>query len=57
MNGDIFDDWFENISLQNLPQGKKALIVMDNARYHSRLSGKTPTMNRKKKHDFIYCKT
>ena len=48
MNMDVFEDWFENTLLKNLPQGKKVLIVIDNAKYHSRLSEKKPTMNMKK---------
>ena len=48
MNGDVFEDWLENFLLKNLPQNRKVLIVMDSAKYLSRLSEKTPTMNMKK---------
>ena len=49
INGHVFEDWFENTLLKNLPQDRKVLIVMDNAKYHSRLSEKTPTLNMNKK--------
>ena len=50
MNGDVFEDWFENNLLKNLPQARKVLMEMDNAiSYHSRLSEKMPTMSMKKK--------
>ena len=48
MNGDVFEDWLENTLLKNLPQGRKVLIVMDNAKYHSEVSEKTLTVNMKK---------
>ena len=47
MNGDVFEGWFENTLLKNLPQARKVLMEMD--KYHSTLSEKTPTMNIKKK--------
>ena len=47
MNGDVFEGWFENTLLKNLPQARKVLMEMD--KYHSTLSEKTPTMNVKKK--------
>ena len=49
INGGVFEDWFENSLLKNLPQDRKVLIVMNNAKYHSRLSEKTPTINMKKR--------
>ena len=57
LNRDVFEDRFENTLLKNLPQDRKVLMVMDNAKYHSRLSEKTPTINMKKIYDFIYDKT
>lgn len=48
MNGEVFEDWFEKSLLQNLPKDKKCVIVMDNAKYHSRLVEKTPSMKMKK---------
>ena len=64
----FFEDWFENSLLKNLPQDRKVLIVMDNNKYHNRLSEKTPTRSMKKKkkkqqktkkkrYGFIYHKT
>ena len=44
----FFEDWFENSLLKNLPQDRKVLIVMDNNKYHNRLSEKTPTKSMKK---------
>lgn len=43
MNGDVFESWFKNFLLPNLPP--KSLIVMDNAKYHSRLYDKAPTQS------------
>lgn len=48
MNGDVFENWFENTLLKNLSQDRKVLKVMDNTTYNSRLSEETPTMNMKK---------
>ena len=42
MNGDVFEKWFEERLLPNLPP--KSLIIMDNAKYHSRIHDKAPTM-------------
>ena len=47
MNGEVFEDWFKNTLLKNLPQDRQVLIVMDNAKYHSTLSEKTLTINMK----------
>ena len=52
----IMTTWIEMFS----KTGLKTLywkMVMDNAKYHSRLSEKTPTINMKKIYDFIYDKT
>ena len=48
MNGDVFENWFENTLLKNLSEDRKVLKVMDNTTYHSRLPEETPTMNMKK---------
>ena len=37
MNGKAFKDWFGNVLLPNLPKERNVVIVMDNAKYHSRL--------------------
>ena len=57
MNGHVFEKWFENALLKNLPQIRKVLKMMDNAKYHSRLSKETPTMNTKKNDMISYDKT
>lgn len=51
MNRDVFADWFENTSLKNLPQDRNILAVMDNAKYHSGLSEKTPRMDMRQKNN------
>ena len=43
MNSDVFEHWFEEKLLPNLPE--KCIIVLDNASYHSRQVEKIPTMN------------
>jgi predicted O-methyltransferase YrrM len=45
MNAQVFENWFQNI-LEKLEDG--AVIVMDNASYHSRLAEKTPVSSWKK---------
>ena len=45
----FFENWLENSLLKNLPQDRKVLIVMDNNKYPSRLSKKTPTKSMRKK--------
>ncbi|XP_072397434.1 uncharacterized protein [Diabrotica undecimpunctata] len=47
MNASVFENWFNNI-LQKLP--KNAIIVMDNASYHSRKVEKIPTTSSIKKY-------
>ena len=42
MNGDVFEHWFEEKLLPNLPE--KCIIVLDNASYHSHQVKKIPTM-------------
>ena len=44
----VFEDWFKNKLTANLPEERKVVIVMDNAKYHCRFIEKTPTMNIKK---------
>lgn len=46
MSADIFENWFRNKLLPNLPA--KSVIVMDNASYHSRQIKKVPTCNNTK---------
>ena len=48
MNGSVFEDWFENTLIPNLLKKRNAVIVTDNAKYHSRIFKETPTMNMKK---------
>ena len=36
MNGTVFENWFQSTLLPNLQKGKKVVIVLDNAKYHSR---------------------
>ena len=48
MNGDAFEDWFEEKLLPNLPKNRKCVIVKDNAKYNSRLVKKTPSMKMKR---------
>ena len=43
MNSDVFEHWFEEKLLPNLPE--KCIIVLDNPSYHSRQVEKIPTMN------------
>ena len=45
----FFENWFENSLLKNLPQDRKVFIVMDNNKYPSRLSEKTPTKSMRKR--------
>ena len=51
MNGKEFEDWFENVLVPELPKERNVVIVMDHAKYHSRLIEKTPLVNMKK--DYI----
>jgi len=46
MDAKIFEEWFEQKLLPNLP--KNSVIVMDNAPYHSRQALKIPCMSTKK---------
>ena len=48
MNSLHFEDWFENKVLPALPD--KAVVVLDNAKYHSRITddSKKPTMKWRK---------
>ena len=45
MNAELFERWFVNTLIPNLPKDRKVAIVMDNAKYHSRLIEESPTMN------------
>ena len=48
MNGPHFEDWFEKKVLPALPD--KSVVVMDNAKYHSRMTeeSKRPTTSWRK---------
>ena len=48
MNGVEFEHWFQKTLIPNLPKEKKVVILMDNAKYHSRFIEKAPIMNTKK---------
>ncbi|PSN54164.1 hypothetical protein C0J52_06847 [Blattella germanica] len=48
MNSTVFEKWFQDTLLENLPL-RKCTIVLDNASYHSRIQVKIPT----KKHEMI----
>lgn len=48
MNGEIFENWFQNTLIKNLPPNERCVIVIDNASYHSRLKKKVPNMASKK---------
>ena len=38
MNAEVFEKWFANTLIPNLPKDRKVVIVMDNAKYHSLLN-------------------
>lgn len=46
MDGPLFETWFENQLLPNVPAN--SVIVMDNAKYHSRQLSKKPNQNTRK---------
>ena len=56
MNGNVFERWFQERLLPNLPP--KSVIIMDNAKYHSRIHNKIPTMANLKQElvDFLKAK-
>lgn len=45
MTATVFENWFKNRLLANLPRDRKCIIILDNASYHSRQKIKIPTMN------------
>ncbi|PZC80145.1 hypothetical protein B5X24_HaOG215367 [Helicoverpa armigera] len=47
MNADKFEEWFENNLLNNLTE-PSMIIIMDNAKYHSRQLNKPPTSQNNK---------
>ena len=52
MNDEVFERWFANTLIPNLPKDRKVVIVMGNAKCYSKPVHKSPTMNvRKKKND------
>ena len=42
INGAVFETWFKNTVLPNLPKGRKVAILFDNAKYHSRVVERYP---------------
>ena len=48
MNAKVFERWFANTLISNIPKDRKFVIVMDNAKYHSRPVEKSPTMKMRK---------
>ena len=48
MNDEIFENWFQNMLMKNLPPNEQYIIVIDNANYHSQLKIKVPNMSNKK---------
>ena len=53
MIGAVFENWFRNTLLPNLPKGRKVSIVFDNAKYHSRLMERSPFMMNTRKDKMI----
>lgn len=48
MNRKVFQDWCENVLQPKLPKERNLVIAIDNAKYHSRLVERTPSINMKK---------
>ncbi|KAJ4450356.1 hypothetical protein ANN_01777 [Periplaneta americana] len=48
MNSEIFEDWFTNKLMKNLPTSPPCIIVTDNAAYHSRLQFRLPNRSTRK---------
>ena len=48
MSYEVFESWFGDKFIPNLPKDRKTLIVQDNAKYHCWLMGKTPSMKIRK---------
>ncbi|KAJ4433461.1 hypothetical protein ANN_15764 [Periplaneta americana] len=48
MNSEIFEDWFTNKLMKNLPTSPPCIIVKDNAAYHSRLQFRLPNRSTRK---------
>ena len=44
-NARVFRRWFTSMLISNLTKDRKVVIVMDNAKYHSRLVAKSPKIN------------
>jgi len=55
MNSQVFEAWFKNSLLPNLP--KSSYIIMDNASYHSRLQTKIPNSSWKKNYILEFMNT
>ncbi|KAJ4435121.1 hypothetical protein ANN_23696 [Periplaneta americana] len=48
INSEIFEDWFTNKLMKNLPTSPSCIIVTDNAAYHSRLQFRLPNISTRK---------
>ena len=48
MNTEVFERWIANTLIPNLPKDRKVVIVMNDAKYHSGLLEKSPTINVRK---------
>ena len=48
MNNDVFETWFDNKLLPNLPGDRNTLIELGNAKFYCRLVGKTPAVKMRK---------
>ena len=57
MNSAVFEKWFVNSLMANLPTDRKCIIVLDNASYHSRLKVRIPNTATKKSEIVTCAKT
>ena len=48
MNSEVYESWFGDKLIPNLPKDRKTLIALDNGKYHRRLMEKTPSMKMRK---------
>ena len=48
MNRKVFERWFGNSLLLNLPTDRNVLVVIDDAKHHNRLLEKKPSMKMRK---------
>ena len=49
MNSEVFESWFGDKLIPNLPKDRKTLIILDNAKYYCRLMGKKTFNENEKK--------